>query len=193
MLILVENKIIYMETNTYTIEKDVRDLLKTETAELYLSEAEKRLEYEVKALNQTTGRAYQLLSALLVILTGFGWTLSKGQDLMLTVLSIISMLACTSCIIILTMNLFSVHTVWSNGRSPKEMDINNFIRYYNEEKLNEKQYINCLADELEAIEMKMALNQRNSEKRAKSFQLCLHIIVATIIICCVILIINSLI
>ena len=85
-----------METNTYTIEKDVRDLLKTETAELYLSEAEKRLEYEVKALNQTTGRAYQLLSALLVILTGFGWTLSKGQDLMLTILSIISMLACTS-------------------------------------------------------------------------------------------------
>lgn len=191
MFILVQNKTTYMEKNAYTIEKDVRELLKTETAELYLSEAEKRLEYEVKAINQTTERAYHLLSALLVILTGFGWTLSREQDVLLTTLSIICMSACTICIAILTKNLFSIHTVWNNGRSPREMDINSFIRYYNEEKLNERQYINCLADELEAIEMKMALNQKNSEKRAKAFQQCLHIIVATIIICSIILIINA--
>lgn len=42
----------HMEESVYTIEDDVRKLLKKETAELYLAEAEKRLDYEVKALNQ---------------------------------------------------------------------------------------------------------------------------------------------
>lgn len=182
----------HMEESVYTIEDDVRKLLKKETAELYLAEAEKRLDYEVKALNQTTERAYHLLSALLVLLTGFGWTLASSQAPVLTALSIICITACTLCIIILMRNLFSVHLVWSSGRTPREMDINSFIRYYDEEKLTDRQYINCLADELEAIEMKMALNQKNSERRTRSFQFCLHIMAGTLILCSAILVVSSL-
>lgn len=173
---------------------ETREILTKELAEHYLKQAEQKLEYIVNISNQTTEKGYKLLSLLIAILTGFSWVLSRGQDGTYLFVSIVGIAASAICCGILLTKVVSLHTVWSNGRTPEEMDINTFPNYYmNECKLSAKRaYIESIADELESIQNKVVLNLKEYKDRIYFYKLCLDIIVMTLGICSVIMIWSSL-
>lgn len=181
-----------MEEFKLTIE--TRELLTKEMAEHYLKEAEQKLDYIVKISNEISEKGYKLLSLLIAILTGFGWVLSRGQDGTYLIVSIVGIAASALCCTILLTTVVSVHTIWCNGRTPEEMDINTFPNYYmNECKLSaERAYIESIADELESIQNKVVLNLKEYKDRIYFYKLCLDIIVMTLGICSVIMIWSSL-
>lgn len=181
-----------MEEFKLTIE--TREILTKEMTEHYLKEAEQKLEYIVKISNEISEKGYKLLSLLIAILTGFGWVLSRGQDGTYLFVSIVGIAASALCCTILLTQVVSVHTVWSNGRTPEEMDINTFPNYYIKEceLSSERAYIESVADELESIQKKVDLNLRQYKPRIYFYKLCLDIIVMTLGICSVIIIWSSL-
>ena len=181
-----------MEEFKLTIE--TRELLTKELAEHYLKEAEQKLEYIVKKSDEITEKGYKLLNLLIAILTGFGWVLSRGQDGTYLFVSIVGIAAAAICCTILLTTVVSLHTVWSNGRTPEEMDINVYPDYYIKEcELSPKKaYIESIADEIESIQKKVDLNLKQYKDRIYFYKLCLDIIVMTLGICSVILIWSSL-
>lgn len=181
-----------MEEFKLTIE--TRELLTKEIAEHYLKEAEQKLEYIVKISNGTTEKGYKLLGLLIAILTGFGWVLSKEQGGTYLFVSIVGIAASAICCAIILTKVVSLHTIWSNGRTPEEMDINTFSKYYIKEcELSaERAYIESIADELESIQKKVVLNLQQYKPRIYFYKLCLDIIVTALGICSVIMIWSSL-
>lgn len=171
-----------------------REILTKEMAEHYLKEAEQKLEYIVKISNETTEKGYKLLNLLIAILTGFGWVLSRGQDGTYLFVSIVGIAASAICCAIILTKVVSLHTVWSNGRTPEEMDINTFPDYYIKEceLPAERAYIESIADELESIQKKVALNLKEYKARIYFYKLCLDIIVTALGICSAIMIWSSL-
>lgn len=143
----------------YIISEEIRSSMDEKTAEHFLKEAEQRLEYIIQASFRTTEKGYQLLAIIIAALTGFGWVLSTQKDFMLTLISIIGIAACATSGIILITGVISTHTVWSNGRTPEEINITEFIKYYKECNIKDKErYVNFISDELEAIQKKSARN-----------------------------------
>jgi hypothetical protein len=181
-----------MEEFKLTIE--TRQMLTKELVEHYLKQAEQKLEYIVNISNQTTEKGYKLLSLLIAILTGFGWVLSRGQDGTYLFVSIVGIAASAICCGILLTKVVSYHTIWSNGRTPEEMDINVFPNYYiNECDLSpEKAYIECIADEIESIQEKVDLNLKQYKDRIYFYKACLDIMVYAFVLCSFILIWSSL-
>lgn len=68
------------------------------------------------------------------------------------------------------------------------MDIEAFLTYYHEKGMDSKQYINIISDELEAVQQRITLNVQKTKHRQKYFNLCFDLIVATIILCAMLLI-----
>lgn len=91
----------------FSISEKSRELMKKETAELYMKQAEKELKCVVDVANKLTDRGYQLLSILLAVLTGFSWVLSLQSSFILTVISSICIGVCTVCCIIILRKVIS--------------------------------------------------------------------------------------
>lgn len=103
----------------FKITIETREILTKEMVEHYLKQAEQKLEYIVNISNQMTEKGYKLLSLLIAILTGFSWVLSRGQDGTYLFVSIVGIMASAICCGILLTKVVSLHTVWSNGRTPE--------------------------------------------------------------------------
>ena len=120
--------------------------------------------------------------------------LSKEQGGTYLFVSIVGIAASAICCAIILTKVVSLHTIWSNGRTPEEMDINTFSKYYIKEcELSaERAYIESIADELESIQKKVVLNLQQYKPRIYFYKLCLDIIVTALGICSVIMIWSSL-
>lgn len=147
----------------FSISEKSRELMKKETAELYMKQAEKELKCVVDVANKLTDRGYQLLSILLAVLTGFSWVLSLQSSFILTVISSICIGVCTVCCIIILRKVISTYEIWSDGKAPLEMDIEAFLTYYHEKGMDSKQYINIISDELEAVQQRITLNVQKTK------------------------------
>lgn len=161
------------------VSKETRKLLDKETAEFYLNMAEKKLVSTIEISNRITERGYLLASLLVALLTGISWALSKDLTQVLTICSLIGITVCCTCLTLIVFKIICVHKIWTIGRSPTDLKINEFINYYH--KTGNNALVNVIADELNPIEEKIALNIRNSEKKAKSLAWCLKLIIAGII------------
>lgn len=171
-----------MEDRQFTIPDNIRKLIKKETAEHYLREADKALSLMVEVSNRTVERGYQLLSILIAVLTGFGWVLHSNHDRILTLISIICIFLAIICCLIIALKVISVHTLSGQGRMPNDMDIEDFIGYYHTIGLDKEQYINIIADEIESIQMRIDINREEINRRVHFFGLCLDLIIFAVVI-----------
>ena len=89
----------------------------------------------------------------------------------------------------LILKIICIHTVWLPGKKPSELDIDIFIDYYCSCKIRgDKRYVNIVADHLEAIENKIALNLEDIRVRTTWYGRCLKICFFTICIIVLILV-----
>ena len=169
------------------ISEQTRKELDKNTVDFYLSEAEKQLDGVVDVSNRITERAYILLTGIITVLTGFGWILNMQEgNISLVLISIIGILA---SIVVLGILILKIHTVWLPGKKPSELDIDIFIDYYCSCKIRgDKRYVNIVADHLEAIENKIALNLEDIRVRTTWYGRCLKICFFTICIIVLILV-----
>lgn len=181
-----------MEEAQFIIPENVRKLIKKETVEHYLREADKELAHTVEVSNRTVERGYQLLSILIAVLTGFGWVLYSDPRRILTVISIICVILALICCVIIALKVISVHALFGQGRMPKDMDIEDFINYYHTVGLDKEQYINIIADEIESIQMRIDFNRDETQRRVRFFGLCLDLIIFAIITCGLLLLYSAL-
>jgi hypothetical protein len=181
----MEQKSIISEQSRANLDKD--------TVNFYLNEADKQLEGIVNVSNGITERSYILLSGIIAILTGFGWILKAQEgDWTLYVVSVLGMVASIAIITILILKVICVHTIWLPGKRPSELDIDVFIDYYSTRKLTKEQrYIHIVADHLDAIEAKIALNLRDVKIRTIWYARCLKICLYTICAIACILIVGN--
>ncbi|MZJ34479.1 hypothetical protein GT562_12600, partial [Collinsella sp. BIOML-A1] len=142
------------------ISEQSRNELDKNTVDFYLNEAEKQLEGIVDVSNRITDRSYILLTGIITVLTGFGWILNMQEgNISLVLISIIGILASVVVLGILILKIICIHTIWLSGKKPSELDIDIFMNYYRSCKIKgNKRYVNIVADHLEAIENKIALN-----------------------------------
>ena len=159
------------------ISEQTRKELDKNTVDFYLSEAEKQLDGVVDVSNRITERAYILLTGIITVLTGFGWILNMQEgNISLVLISIIGILASIVVLGILILKIICIHTVWLPGKKPSELDIDIFIDYYCSCKIRgDKRYVNIVADHLEAIENKIALNMEDIRVRTTWYGRCLKI------------------
>ena len=164
------------------ISEQTRKELDKNTVDFYLSEAEKQLDGVVDVSNRITERAYILLTGIITVLTGFGWILNMQEgNISLVLISIIGILASIVVLGILILKIICIHTVWLPGKKPSELDIDIFIDYYCSCKIRgDKRYVNIVADHLEAIENKIALNLEDIRVRTTWYGRCLKICFFTI-------------
>ena len=181
-----------MEDRQFTIPDNIRKLLKKETAEHYLREADKALSLTVEVSNRTVERGYQLLSILIAALTGFGWVLYSEPRHILTAISIICVFLAIICCVIIALKVISIHTLLGQGRMPKDMDIEDLINYYHTAGLDEEQYVNIIADEIESIQMRIDHNRKGTDCRVYFFGLCLDLIIFATVICGLLLLYSAL-
>ena len=172
------------------ISEQTRKELDKNTVDFYLSEAEKQLDGVVDVSNRITERAYILLTGIITVLTGFGWILNMQEgNISLVLISIIGILASIVVLGILILKIICIHTVWLPGKKPSELDIDIFIDYYCSCKIRgDKRYVNIVADHLEAIENKIALNLEDIRVRTTWYGRCLKICFFTICIIVLILV-----
>ena len=172
------------------ISEQTRKELDKNTVDFYLSEAEKQLDGVVDVSNRITERAYILLTGIITVLTGFGWILNMQEgNISLVLISIIRILASIVVLGILISKIICIHTVWLPGKKPSELDIDIFIDYYCSCKIRgDKRYVNIVADHLEAIENKIALNLEDIRVRTTWYGRCLKICFFTICIIVLILV-----
>ena len=168
------------------ISEQTRKELDKNTVDFYLSEAEKQLDGVVDVSNRITERAYILLTGIITVLTGFGWILNMQEgNISLVLISIIGILASIVVLGILILKIICIHTVWLPGKKPSELDID----YYCSCKIRgDKRYVNIVADHLEAIENKIALNLEDIRVRTTWYGRCLKICFFTICIIVLILV-----
>ena len=90
---------------------------------------------------------------------------------------------------ILILKIICIHTIWLSGKKPSELDIDIFMNYYRSCKIKgNKRYVNIVADHLEAIENKIALNLEDIRIRTIWYGRCLKICFFTIcIIVCILI------
>lgn len=181
----MEQKSVISEQSRASLDKD--------TVDFYLSEANKQLEGIVNVSNGITERSYILLSGLIAVLTGFGWILNvQANKWSLYVISTIGMLTAITVIAILIMKVICVHTIWMPRKSPSELDIDIFVDYYRTCNLTkEQQYIHIVADHLDAIEAKIALNLNDIKVRTTWYGRCLKVCLCAICAITCILIISN--
>lgn len=170
-------------SNDFQISEETRKLIRKDTADFYVSQAEKKLKSVTELADRLTSRGYQLLSVLLAVLTGFGWVLSVENSFGLTVISIVGISTCTLCCLILFFKVISAYPVFYEGREPADMDIDSFIEFYHKKGMDSGQYVNIVADELEVIQQKIAFNLENLTRRQKYFSLCFDLIITGIMLC----------
>lgn len=172
------------------ISEQTRKELDKNTVDIYLSEAEKQLDGVVDVSNRITERAYILLTGIITVLTGFGWILNMQEgNISLVLISIIGILASIVVLGILILKIICIHTVLLPGKKPSELDIDIFIDYYCSCKIRgDKRYVNIVADHLEAIENKIALNLEDIRVRTTWYGRCLKICFFTICIIVLILV-----
>ena len=172
------------------ISEQTRKELDKNTVDFYLSEAEKQLDGVVNVSNRITERAYILLTGIITVLTGFGWILNMQEgNISLVLISIIGILASIVVLGILILKIICIHTVWLPGKKTSELDIDIFIDYYCSCKIRgDKRYVNIVADHLEAIENKIALNLEDIRVRTTWYGRCLKICFFTICIIVLILV-----
>ena len=172
------------------ISEQTRKELDKNTVDFYLSEAEKQLDGVVDVSNRITERAYILLTGIITVLTGFGWILNMQEgNISLVLISIIGILASIVVLGILILKIICIHTVWLPGKKPSELDIDIFIDYYCSCKIRgDKRYVNIVADHLEAIENKIALNLEDNRVRTTLNGRCIKICFFTICIIVLILV-----
>ena len=172
------------------ISEQTRKELDKNTVDFYLSEAEKQLDGVVDVSNRITERAYILLTGIITVLTGFGWILNMQEgNISLVLISIIGILASIVVLGILILKIICIHTVLLPGKKPSELDIDIFIDYYCSCKIRgDKRYVNIVADHLEAIENKIALNLEDIRVRTTWYGRCLKICFFTICIIVLILV-----
>lgn len=166
-----------MEDRQFTIPDNIRKLIKKETAEHYLQEADKALSLTIEVSNRVVERGYRLLSILIAVLTGFGWVLHSDRDPIFTLISIICIFVTIICCLIIALKVISVHKLSGQGRMPNDMDIEDFINYYHTVGLDKEQYINIIADEIESIQMRIDANSKETNSRVYFFGLCLDLII----------------
>lgn len=181
-----------MENIQFTIPSNIRKLIKKETAEHYLREADKALSLTVEVSNRAVERGYQLLSILIAVLTGFGWVLYSEPKHILTLISIICIFLATICCVIIALKVISIHTLLGQGKMPKDMDIENLINYYHIVGLDKEQYINIIADEIESIQMRIDFNTEETNRRIYFFGLCLDLIVFAVVLSVALLLYSAL-
>ena len=87
------------------------------------------------------------------------------------------------------LKIICIHTIWLSGKKPSELDIDIFMNYYRSCKIKgNKRYVNIVADHLEAIENKIALNLEDIRIRTIWYGRCLKICFFTIcIIVCILI------
>ena len=165
------------------ISEQTRKELDKNTVDFYLSEAEKQLDGVVDVSNRITERAYILLTGIITVLTGFGWILNMQEgNISLVLISIIGILASIVVLGILILKIICI-------KKPSELDIDIFIDYYCSCKIRgDKRYVNIVADHLEAIENKIALNLEDIRVRTTWYGRCLKICFFTICIIVLILV-----
>lgn len=166
------------------ISERTRNELDKSTVDFYLSEAEKQLDGVIDVSNRITDRSYILLTGIITVLTGFGWILNmQDGNISLVLISVIGILASIVVLSILILKIICIHTVWLAGKKPSELDIDIFIDYYSSCKIKgDKRYVNIVADHLEAIENKIALNLEDIRIRTIWYSRCLKICLFTICI-----------
>ena len=164
-------------TTTTIISEQARQHLNKDLVEFYLQEADKQLDGIVNVSNNITERAYVFLSAIIAILTGLIWIVNELDNKPMFIASFLGLFACLAIIIILLIKVICIHTIWITGKKPSEFNINGFLDYYtqDEEMSKDDIYINIVADHLDAIEAKIALNIDQINIRTKWFGNCLHI------------------
>ena len=147
------------------ISEQSRNELDKNTVDFYLNEAERQLEGIVDVSNRITDRSYILLTGIITVLTS------------VVVLGI------------LILKIICIHTIWLSGKKPSELDIDIFMNYYRSCKIKgNKRYVNIVADHLEAIENKIALNLEDIRIRTIWYGRCLKICFFTIcIIVCILI------
>ena len=159
------------------ISEQSRNELDKNTVDFYLNEAERQLEGIVDVSNRITDRSYILLTGIITVLTGFGWILNMQEgNISLVLISIIGILASVVVLGILILKIICIHTIWLSGKKPSELDIDIFMNYYRSCKIKgNKRYVNIVADHLEAIENKIALNLEDIRIRTIWYGRCLKI------------------
>lgn len=181
-----------MEEDKLIVSEDTRAILDEKSAELYLSQAEKNLDHVIQLSEKVTERGYILLTAIVTLLGCFSWVISSSEGWFLFILSFIGISVCCYCGIILLWKVICIHQVWFNGRTPSEMNINEFTQYYKESAPG-KQYVNAIADELNAIEYKIEQNDKDTQERVKWYGRCLKVILTGIIAISILLLLKALI
>lgn len=172
-----------MEDKQFIISDDVRKLIKKETAEHYLREADKELSHTVEVSNRTVERGYQLLTIMVAVLTGSGWVLYSNPKSILATISMICIFSAIVCCVIIALKVISLRLLFGQGKMPKDMGIEDFISYYHSAGLDKYQYVNIIADEIESIQTKIEFNRKDIQHRVYYFGICLDIIIFVIILC----------
>lgn len=174
------------------ISEETRAVLDEKSAELYLSQAEKNLEHVIQLSERVTERGYILLTAIITLLGCFSWVINSNEGWFIFLLSAIGIIVCIYCSVVLLWKVICIHQVWFNGRTPSEMNINEFTHYYKETAPG-KQYVNAITDELNAIEYKIKKNEEDTKKRVKWYGRCLKIILTGITAISILLLLRPLI
>ena len=181
-----------MEEEKLIVSEETRDNLDEKSAELYLSQAEKNLDHVIQLSEKVTERGYILLTAIVTLLGCFSWVINTNEGWFFFTLSSIGIGICCYCGIVLLWKVICIHQVWFNGRTPSEMSINEFTHYYKEATPG-KQYVNAIADELNAIEYKIKKNEEDTQERVKWYGRCLKVILTGIIAISILLLLKALI
>ena len=163
------------------ISEQSRNELDKNTVDFYLNEAERQLEGIVDVSNRITDRSYILLTGIITVLTGFGWILNMQEgNISLVLISIIGILASVVVLGILILKIICIHTIWLSGKNQTD--------YRSCKIKGNKRYVNIVADHLEAIENKIALNLEDIRIRTIWYGRCLKICFFTIcIIVCILI------
>lgn len=163
-----------MEAKQFVSWKN-REFLDKETILFYYEQANKQLEGILAAGEATKERGYQLLSIIIAILTGFSWVVqTQSENLSLLLASLTGIGICIFVSFILMKKVISVHTSWQPGKCPSEFEIDTFINYYRGIQVpSNRLFIHIVADQLETIETKIALNSEVVNERERFYGYCL--------------------
>ena len=181
-----------MEEDKLIVSEETRAILDEKSAELYLSQAEKNLDHVIQLSEKVTERGYILLTAIATLLGAFSWVINSSEGWFILLLSAIGIGVCCYCSIVLLWKVICIHQIWFNGRTPSEMKINEFTHYYKETAPG-KQYVNAIADELNAIEYKIEQNEKETRERVKWYGRCLKVILTGTIAIPILLLLKALI
>lgn len=169
-----------MKDSKSHLSKESIDRITPAVANFYLSEGNEMLRNTVTVGNHITERAYILLTAMVTVMTGFGWVLSGDRGWLYLACSAIGLIASLTVIAILISKVITIHTICVPGQTPSGFKIDKFMDYYRQTGTDgERMYVDLVVGHLDNVETAIQHNLNDIKQRTLWYGRCLYIILCS--------------